>query len=159
MYVFVFSYSLVGECRRRFPWCETIFVSRCCSVVVPSCFFLFHLTFFLVIYFLFLLLSVYVNLLFVFVWLFFCVVCFFVCFFILQFCLCLLVHFLFIFFVLSCFFRKPHDSRRMHQGALKTDARAILYGEGSLDKELFELPIMIKADVQGSEQALHTALR
>lgn len=36
---------------------------------------------------------------------------------------------------------------------------SILSGEADAGKELFELPVMIKADVQGSEQALHTALR
>lgn len=36
---------------------------------------------------------------------------------------------------------------------------SILNGEVDAGKELFELPVMIKADVQGSEQALSTALR
>lgn len=36
---------------------------------------------------------------------------------------------------------------------------SILNGEADAGKELFELPVMIKADVQGSEQALSTALR
>ena len=45
------------------------------------------------------------------------------------------------------------------QGGLKSDMISILNGEADAGKELFELPVMIKADVQGSEQALSTALR
>lgn len=45
------------------------------------------------------------------------------------------------------------------QGGLKSSVEAILSGEADAGKELFELPIMIKADVQGSEQALFSALR
>lgn len=36
---------------------------------------------------------------------------------------------------------------------------SILNGEADAGKEMFDLPVMIKADVQGSEQALSTALR
>ncbi|CAM9978364.1 unnamed protein product [Scytosiphon promiscuus] len=43
-------------------------------------------------------------------------------------------------------------------GGLKSGMLSILSGEADAGKELFELPVMIKADVQGSEQALHTAL-
>lgn len=45
------------------------------------------------------------------------------------------------------------------QGGLKVSVQNILSGEADEGKELFELPVMIKADVQGSEQALHQALR
>lgn len=45
------------------------------------------------------------------------------------------------------------------QGGLKSGMMSILNGEADAGKELFELPVMIKADVQGSEQALSTALR
>lgn len=45
------------------------------------------------------------------------------------------------------------------QGGLKSGVLSILSGEADEGKELFELPVMIKADVQGSEQALATALR
>lgn len=45
------------------------------------------------------------------------------------------------------------------QGGLKSGVLSILSGEADAGKELFELPVMIKADVQGSEQALVTALR
>lgn len=44
------------------------------------------------------------------------------------------------------------------QGGLKSSVEAILSGEADTGKELFELPVMIKADVQGSEQALFNAL-
>eukprot|EP00752_Nemacystus_decipiens_P001884 g1815.t1 len=44
------------------------------------------------------------------------------------------------------------------QGGLKSGMMSILNGEVDAGKELFELPVMIKADVQGSEQALSTAL-
>ena len=45
------------------------------------------------------------------------------------------------------------------QGGLKVSVEAILNGDADEGKELFELPVLIKADVQGSEQALQTALR
>lgn len=42
---------------------------------------------------------------------------------------------------------------------MKSSVQAILSGEADVGKEIFELPVMVKADVQGSEQALFTALR
>ncbi|CAM9158659.1 unnamed protein product [Ectocarpus fasciculatus] len=50
------------------------------------------------------------------------------------------------------------SSAAILQARLKNDMLSILSGEADEGKELFELPVMIKADVQGSEQALQTAL-
>lgn len=42
---------------------------------------------------------------------------------------------------------------------MMTNVQAMLSGEAGDGKEEFELPVLVKADVQGSEQALMTALR